>query len=55
VESRFGTLKPILSPGSLLGVGAGVGSGSELGHCDGADGNFDRERVHFNLLEFHDN
>jgi hypothetical protein len=54
MESRFGTLKSILSPRSLLGVGGGVGSGAEFGHRDGADGNFDRERGHFNLLEFHE-
>ena len=39
---------------ALLGVGGGVGSGGQFGHRDGADGNFDRERGHFNLLEFHD-
>jgi hypothetical protein len=54
VESGFGTLKPILSPRSFLGVGGGVGSGGQFRHRDGADGNFDPEQGHFNLLEFHD-
>jgi hypothetical protein len=54
VECRFGTLKSILSPRSLLGVGGGVGSGGQFGHRDGADGHLDRERRHFSLLQFQD-
>jgi hypothetical protein len=43
IERSFGTLEPILSAGSFVGIGRRMWAGGELGHGDGADRDLDRK------------